>query len=243
MIRIVPKWQETEGGEVAVLVDALRAGATVVTALACGAARVVPLRGVEEARVFAGRENCLTAGERGGAKLEGFDFGNSPTEILRQASLIEGRILALTTTNATQAVKAIGHKFDHVLVGSLINLDHVVDSAGRLLKGEGAEIEVICMGKKGKSAIEDDFSAWRIADKLHRETGREFAPPPDFENLKDASASDIFFNSPSGLNLIGLGYREDVAFCCRENTFRLTPEYRPEEGFTCRNEGDDEKQK
>jgi len=42
---------------------------------------VIPVASIEEAAVYAGADYRI--GERGTAKVWGFDFGNSPTEIRR----------------------------------------------------------------------------------------------------------------------------------------------------------------
>ncbi len=46
--------------------------------------RVVPVASIEEPASFAGAD--YRVGERGSAKVKGFDFGNSPTEIAARGS-------------------------------------------------------------------------------------------------------------------------------------------------------------
>ena len=71
----------TAGG-IAVVIDVLRASTTIVTALAHGAARVVPVAEVDEARrrAVAIEGSVVLGGERGGLRIPGFDLGNSPRE-------------------------------------------------------------------------------------------------------------------------------------------------------------------
>lgn len=59
---------------VTVVIDALRASATVTTALALGAREVLTLPSVEEARTYLGRLGYRVAGERHGAKIADFDY-------------------------------------------------------------------------------------------------------------------------------------------------------------------------
>jgi len=71
----------TAGG-VAVVIDVLRASTTMITALAHGAAGIVPVADVDEARRLAGElgPRVVLGGERGGLRIPGFDLGNSPRE-------------------------------------------------------------------------------------------------------------------------------------------------------------------
>src|SRR5215212_1363282 len=65
-------------GAAVVIVDAFRASTTIAVLVSRGAL-VVPLASIEEAATYPGADYRI--GERGGAKVQGFDFGNSPTEI------------------------------------------------------------------------------------------------------------------------------------------------------------------
>ena len=65
-------------GSVVVVVDAFRATTTIAVLVSKGA-RVVPVASIDAA---AAAKTDFRIGERGSAKVAGFDFGNSPTEIL-----------------------------------------------------------------------------------------------------------------------------------------------------------------
>ncbi len=65
----------------AIAVDVLRATSTIVTALAAGAEAVQVFSDLDKLLTVSEdwpSEKRIRAGERGGAKVEGFDFGNSP---------------------------------------------------------------------------------------------------------------------------------------------------------------------
>ena len=81
--------QAAEQGQVAVIVDALRASGTLATLLAGGAERVLVVAEPEQAlalrdELAADGEEALLVGERGGVKLAGCETGAS------------GRIFGLT---------------------------------------------------------------------------------------------------------------------------------------------------
>ncbi len=92
-------------GGVAVVIDVLRASTTIIHALAAGCTCVRPCLEIEEARALAGSMRAgrvLLGGERDGAALAGFDFGNSPREYTPQ--VCKGKTLVLTTSNGTRAL-------------------------------------------------------------------------------------------------------------------------------------------
>nr|NIO67979.1 2-phosphosulfolactate phosphatase family protein [Anaerolineae bacterium] len=103
----VPSAREAAArGDVVVVIDALRASVTITSALVVGAVKVIPVLTVAEARAYLDREGYLVAGERGGVQIEGFHFGNSPTELWRQAAEVRGKTLVLTTSSGTRCVEA-----------------------------------------------------------------------------------------------------------------------------------------
>jgi 2-phosphosulfolactate phosphatase len=103
----VPGAQEAAArGDVVVVIDALRASVTITSALIVGAVRVIPVLTIDEARAYLDQEGYLVAGERGGVQVGGFHFGNSPTELWRQAAEVRGKTLVLTTSDGTRCVEA-----------------------------------------------------------------------------------------------------------------------------------------
>ena len=93
-------------GATALVIDVLRASTTIVTALANGAASVVPVETVEEARArkAALGPEAILAGERHSDPPEGFDLGNSPLEFT--AARVQGLTIVITTSNGTKALTA-----------------------------------------------------------------------------------------------------------------------------------------
>ena len=92
-------------GATAVVIDVLRAGTTIVYALAAGAEQVVPCLEVADARAMVEQfpaGTALLGGERQGLPIEGFDLGNSPDEY--EPARVAGKTIVLTTTNGTRAM-------------------------------------------------------------------------------------------------------------------------------------------
>jgi len=92
---------------VVVVIDVIRAFSNAAYAFSVGAESITLVSGVEEALgLKAQLPGSLVMGEVGGLPPEGFDFGNSPTEILKQD--LRGKPLIQRTGAGTQgAVRCV----------------------------------------------------------------------------------------------------------------------------------------
>src|SRR5215216_4070872 len=134
-------------GSAVVVVDAFRASTTIAILVHKGAL-VVPVASIEEARSYAGAN--LRAGERGSARVAGFDFGNSPTEIA-EAEVPAGSMVVLTTTNGTRVIEA-SRGASTILTGAFVNASSLADelAAGT----HGPRVVVVGCGWEGHRASE-----------------------------------------------------------------------------------------
>jgi len=216
-------------GDVVVVIDALRASVTITSALVVGAVKVIPVLTVVEARAYLDREGYLVAGERGGVQIEGFHFGNSPTELGRQAAEVRGKTLVLTTSSGTRCVEAARGGAAAVLAGALPNATALAQAALDLARERGRDIALIAAGVDGQAAVEDLFAAQVIAQRL---AGMGAVPAGGGwrDHLAESEAAEVLKNSLSGRKLRGLGYGEDVAFCAQMDVFEAVPIYR-DDGF------------
>ena len=154
------------GGQLAIVIDVLRATTTIAHALAAGASSVIPCVDVDEARrVRAGfGDDARLGGERGGRRIEGFDFGNSPEEYT--AATVKGKTLIFTTTNGTRAMKsAAGAR--RVLLAAFVNLSAVCD---KIVNEE--RIEIVCAGTNRQITREDVLLAGAITEQVIRGQGQ-----------------------------------------------------------------------
>ena len=226
-------------GDVVVVVDALRASVTITIALAVGAVKVIPVLTVAEAQAYLGREGYLVAGERGGVQIEGFHFGNSPTELERQAAEVRGKTLVLTTSSGTRCVEAAQEGGARaVLTGALPNAAALAQAAcGATGAARGAtvplstwpgseeDISLIAAGFNYQPTAEDLFAARMIAQRL-AVMGTVLAEGEWGDHPAESEAAEVLRSSPSGQKLRGLGYEEDVAFCAQIDVFDVVPIYR-----------------
>lgn len=145
-----------------VVIDVLRAFSLECYLTEHGAAELRPVRTLEEA--FAWRERdpaALLVGERGGAKCEGFDFGNSPSGIPAEA--VRGRRIIHTTSAGTQGLTQAVHATERI-TGSLVNAAAV---AAYIRARKPETVSLVCMGNAGvREAPEDRLCAEYIRSLL-----------------------------------------------------------------------------
>ena len=199
-----------------VVVDAFRASTTIAVLVSKGA-RIFPVASIEEA---ASAETDFRIGERGSAKVAGFDFGNSPTEILA-SEIPQGSTVALSTTNGTRIVEAAAGA-RAILAGAFVN----AESLARYLSDatrDDAEVAVIGCGWEGRRASEDEAAAGAILHRLHsggaelderarRVVGRYLS----------LSTGRLTGNS-AARRLKRLSYERDLKFCLAEDTVPVVP--------------------
>ena len=153
---------------ICVVFDVLRATSAFVTALANGAATIIPVAEISEALALRrDRPDVLLAGERDGlrigAALTGgveFDLGNSPREFT--SANIAGKIIVSTTTNGTRALRACAGA-QHVWVGSFLNLSATADA---LAHCRPEHLLIICAGTGESAALEDVLAAGALCESL-----------------------------------------------------------------------------
>lgn len=209
---------------VCVVFDVLRATSAMAEALANGAEAIVPVREIAEAvELKRANPDWLLAGERNGlritAEISGamdFDLGNSPREFTRD--VVEGKMIVMTTTNGTGALKAcVGAK--RVLIGSFLNYGAVVQE---LIRTTPSHILLVCAGTGTECASEDTLCAGGMADELFKglqqpEMTDSALLAQGFYSNEKASSSDRKPNLGNGANgrrLLGIkALADDVKYC------------------------------
>jgi len=215
-----------ERGDVVVMVDALRASVTAAVALDAGAARVIPVATVAEARRWLGRADVLVAGERDGERIAGFHLGNSPTQMLREADTLKGCTLIHTTTNGTRCITAAAHHSPPAIyVGSLPNATSLVRLALHTAREAGVNITLIAAGVLEEPVEEDTMAVAWLGVMLERLGAVQDgdAPPVSLPGAEAIPAR--FARSYNGIKRAQLGYSKDVAFCAQFDVLNVVPVY------------------
>jgi 2-phosphosulfolactate phosphatase len=175
-----------EARGLAIVIDVFRAFSLACYAVA-GGARVIPVAAIDTALELRRRHpDWLLAGERHARQLQGFDFGNSPTQV--ESADLAGRTLVHTTHAGTQGLtRATGA--DEVLTGSLVNAAALVRYARS--RGVG-HVSLVRMGHEARErCAEDDLCAELLAERL---AGRDYPVGGVRERLRVAPAAAKFFD-------------------------------------------------
>ena len=136
-----------------VVIDILRATTTMCVAMENGANSIWPVDSVQKA-AQAG-SSFLTAGERNGEKVEGFDLGNSPQEFSEE--VVKGRDIVMTTTNGTKAI-SLSEGAKNIYIASYRNISAVVQE----LQKQPEDIVLFCSGWKDQVNLEDTLFAGEV---------------------------------------------------------------------------------
>lgn len=158
---------EKAAGSVAVI-DVFRAFTTAAVAFANGADRIIMVGSVEEALMLKNSGAAqLCMGEVRGRKPEGFDFGNSPSELLNAACA--GAAVAQRTSAGTQGVVAAAGQADHLYAASLVTAKA---TARALASGPPDLITLVAMGDNGSVRTnEDELCALHLRNLLQGRVG------------------------------------------------------------------------
>lgn len=203
---------------VGIVVDVLRATSTITQALASGYERVLCCAEIDEAREIAAAEGpAVLAGERRLEAIEGFDYGNSPRDIAAEQKALT---LVLSTTNGTRLLVDAASRFEHVYVGSLLNLDAVADAA----RAHGQDVAVLCAGVLGELALDDAYCAGRIVQALGGDASDSATTAARLAGTYESSGAALNA-SRSGWNLRRHGLDGDIEWCARENALEVVPRY------------------
>ena len=203
-------------GAAVLVVDAVRASTTIAVLVSKGAC-VIPVASIERARSYAGAD--LRAGERGSARIIGFDFGNSPLEVA-EADVFAGSTVVLSTTNGTRVIEA-ARGAPVVLTGAFVNASALADE---LAAGDhGLHVVVVGCGWEGHRASEDEAAAGAI---LHRLNERGVELDARARRVVEAylcRPAERLRNNSAARRLTRLGYGRDLDFCLAEDTVPVVP--------------------
>lgn len=192
----------------AVVIDVFRAFSVACYAVDNGATDYLAVGDIDLARELASERNGVLVGERDCVKIEGFDFGNSPTEIEHQD--FSGRTLVHTTSAGTQGLVGAVNA-DEVITGSFVNASAIV----RYIKERNPEVvTIVAMGTGGTMrAQEDMMCAMYLKNELEEypnsfktlkkflagvdsaekffDPAKEYAPERDFDLCLDLDRFDF----------------------------------------------------
>lgn len=131
-------------------------------------------------------QNSVLIGERHGKKCDGFDYGNSPSSILKKD--VAGKTIIHTTSAGTQGIVNAIHASE-IITGSLVNAKAVAEY---IISRQPQMVSLVCMGNGGvRSAPEDELCAEYIKSILE---GREFLDMEQKVNSLKSNGGEHFFD-------------------------------------------------
>jgi len=211
--------------DVVVVVDIFRATTTMCTALDNGAAAIIPVADIEQARGYQAA-GFLVGAERETRRMKFADFGNSPFEYTPEK--VSGRDIVFTTTNGTRAIEA-AKDCGRLFIGAFSNIDNLADNC----LSSGERIVVLCAGWNNCVSMEDTLFAGAFVEKLSEKVKVVFGSDGvriALELWEKASNSpmDYLKNTDHYRRLLANGAEGDAAYCLRQNTVSVVPYYNRE---------------
>ncbi|SHF69671.1 2-phosphosulfolactate phosphatase [Dysgonomonas macrotermitis] len=218
---LYPYYKE-DGETIVVVVDIFRATTSMCMALNNGAASIIPVATVEEAKAYKDK-GYLVGGERNVVKFEFGDFGNTPSEYTREK--VEGKDVVISTTNGTHAID-MAEDCSCLIIGSFSNISAVAD----FCISQQKNVLVLCAGWKDKFNLEDTLFGGALTEILVQKGGYNAhfdAAGVALSMWKDAK-SDIMKYIANGEHMKRLEAHNliDVAdFCVTSDTVKVLPVY------------------
>jgi 2-phosphosulfolactate phosphatase len=211
---------------IVVIIDIVRATSVISTALSYGIEHIVALDSIEETKSLK-NQGYLIAGERNGDKLEGFDFGNSPLSFMDRN--LEGKKLAMTTTNGTFTIKTVEKAAENfegveILLGGFVNYtvlrNYLFESKKHVL--------LVCSGWKCNFSIEDTIFAGKLAEDINRYSRFRFLSDSAnhailiYEQAKENIFNFVLDHSTRFKDKIGL-LGQDIRYCLKQDVVHSLP--------------------
>ena len=150
------------------------------------AERILPVGSVQTALEYrAAHPGTLLCGERGGRIIDGFDFGNSPSQL--EHVDLSGKTVVHTTSAGTQGI-ANATGAEEIIGGSLITARAI---AAYIRQKKPAEVSLVCMGLAGERPTDEDTLCARYIKSLLEEQPLENLEA-EIEHLKHTDGAKFF---------------------------------------------------
>ena len=206
-------------GKVVVVIDVLRATTTMTVALDQGATAVIPVESIETCLSYRDMPDHILAGERGGQKVDGFSFGNSPFEFMN--GVVKDKTLVLTTTNGTRAIE-LSKGAAKIICGGFLNFSALC----RWLIAESKDVLLLCSGWRDKFNLEDTVFAGAIINHLKEhflvDSDSAFAAEKLYLNSR-RNMLHFMKQSSHYRRLAKFGVVNDIKYCLRPDITDVVP--------------------
>ena len=207
ILELIEGAKKAEG--LSVVIDVFRAFTTECYCFDGGAKVCYPIGSMEDA--FALKEahpDWVLLGERGGAKVEGCDLGNSPWDASNY-DFREKTMIHSTSAGTQGIVNAAGAHASEIITGSLVNAKAIAE----YIRAKDPEtVSLIAMGKAGVERVPEDLLAAEYIKALLE--GTPFDIDGRIDYLKDHGGEQFF--DPAQAHIFP---REDYPLCVAYDRF------------------------
>ena len=222
ILHLVDGAKEARG--LTVIIDVFRAFTVETYLMRNHAEKIIPVSGIDFAFEYRKTHpDAILCGERKGIIVEGFDYGNSPTQI--EHVDFTGKTVIHTTSAGTQGIANAVHA-DEIIGGNLV----AAKAIAAYIKQKNPEVvSLVCMGLAGgRMTDEDELCGAYIKSLL------EGNPLPDLyervQNLKNTDGAKFFEEKRQAVFP-----KRDFRLCTDVNScnFVLRLKKDPETGLDC----------
>ena len=134
-----------------VIIDVFRAFSTACYAYGSNIERIYPVGDLEKAyQLKQINPEYILVGERNEQKPEGFDYGNSPSQLM--TGNLSGKTMVHTTSSGTQGIANATHA-DEILTGSFVNAQAIINY---IRKQNPEKVSLVCMGYSCQYPTDED---------------------------------------------------------------------------------------
>ncbi len=211
-----------------VIIDTFRATTTLSTLKNLGVKKIYVVKNKEDARQLQKNffPSSLLIGEEHGIKIEGFDYGNSPTALLAENHLSSEQVV-FTSSNGSKTMLLLESMY-HVYLAALVNLSKIADIIINISKKNKSKIVIIPAGvfnNPNLYAIEDWITAVYLVEKINKTVSYQIHTEDQFwektKKILDNTMNihTLLSNSTAGQHLEKIGYKQDVIFCSNLDIF------------------------
>jgi 2-phosphosulfolactate phosphatase len=216
--KLYPVYEDKES--IVVIIDVLRATSAICTAFHHGAEKIIPVATVDEARKYKA-QGMMAGAERDAIKVEGFDFGNSPFDYMGPE--IEGKTIALTTTNGTQAIDVSRNAYQ-VVIGAFTNISALCD----WLVSQNRNVLLLCSGWKNRFNLEDSLFAGAVTVELVKRNpayklGDGCLALKYLFQIAEKAPARIIAKASHKERLSKLGLKDDIRYCLQKDMTDVIP--------------------
>jgi 2-phosphosulfolactate phosphatase len=149
----------SEARGITVVIDVFRAFTCSAIMFHYGLKKMILVEQPEEAINLKEKIGGLIVGEVRGKKQPGFDFGNSPKELIESGrATFEGKQVIMRTSAGTRGVIAALNSSEQVILGSFVNACSTSNYIKALQKKTMQPVTIVGMGMHGEDvSIEDEY--------------------------------------------------------------------------------------